>query len=248
MQVSALYVITQAYRDLGVLRQNETPSAFLAQDGLARLNQLIDSWGAMTQTMRFVSRQTFPIVSNQETYTIGPGGDIDIPQAPQSLYGAGLLLNGSAPQPVELVRGMLTDDGYQQISIKDLSNTLFTNLYYRPTYSAGLATIVLWPVPTDNTNSIVLYLRDMLAPFANLDTEFPIPYGYADALEYNLALRLARPNAVATASIPDIVDLASATLTTLKRSNVRITDLPLDPAWTHSRRGGYNINSGEGYN
>lgn len=102
--VSALTLITAAMQDIGVLAQGEVPDAALGQDGLRRLNAMVDGWTNQTLTIPFVTRQVFPLVAGKGgpawPYTMGTGGDFDVPR-PTSLTGAGLILApGWTPQTV----------------------------------------------------------------------------------------------------------------------------------------------------
>lgn len=326
MSLPASTILNAAYTDIGVLGQGETLSAYLAQDGLRRLNAMINTWRTQELTVLCINRTIFPLVANKQTYTIGLGGDFNVPR-PLSVQGAGLWLNGLAAavaatsitrvgtvatvtqtthgfavgnevfiagatqiaynglqtvetvptantftytlddatavtpatgtittqhegsQPVEIPRALLTDDAYQAIQIKTLPNSLFTGVYYNATANP-FATIVLWPVPTTNQNQLVLYLQDVFGGFADLTTtyDFPDTPGYQEALEYNLAIRLARPSGIPLERVPEIAQLAAQSLGLIKRQNYKLADMPLDPAitLTGARRSGYNINTGTG--
>jgi hypothetical protein len=249
MPTTALQIATLAFRDIGVLSQGQSISTFQSQDALVRLNTFVDSLGTQPQSMPFVARLTFALISGKGTeanpYTIGPGGDFDTPR-PLRLNGAGLILNSlpEGPNTVEIPRGVFTDDGYEATQLKALQNSLPTCVYYRPTFAAGLGTIILWPVPNTAQNALALYIQQPIAQFADLSTAYYFPYGYAEMFEYNLAMRLARAYGVPLAQIPDITDAARQSLMEIKRANLKLTDLPQDPAMTGSRRGGYNINTG----
>jgi hypothetical protein len=325
VSVTATTLITAAYTDIGVLGQGETLSAYLAQDGLRRLNAMIASWRAHQLTVLAIERMIFPLVANKQTYTIGLGGDFNVPR-PTRIDAAGLWLQGlgaavsvtsitasgstatvtqtahghtvgaevfvdgaaqigynglqiveSIPtantwtytlqetvtspatgtivaypegnQPVEIPRGLYTVQSYQATQIKTLPNSLFTGVYYIPG-SAPFGTIVLWPVPNTAQNQLVLYLPQVFGGFADLTTAYGYPDtpGYQEALEYNLAVRLAAPSAIPLAQIPTVIQLARESFGTIKRQNYQITDLPTDPALvlTGDRRSGYNINTGTG--
>ncbi len=92
MSLTALATINAAFEDVGVKAQGETLSAADAQDGLRRLNNLVRSWSIQSLTIPYVNREVFPLVANQNTYTIGTGGDLDT-ERPVDVMGAGLLLN-----------------------------------------------------------------------------------------------------------------------------------------------------------
>lgn len=138
----------------------------------------------------------------------------------------------------------MTADAWEAVQVKDLTSTLFTNVYYRPTYTAGLGTIILWPIPDNNDNSVVLYRRQQVAQFADFTTAYDFPPGYPDAFDWNLAVRLASPSQGNLP--PDVGDMAKQTLAIIKRSNATIMDMPQDPAITLQQRTGYNIQTGTG--
>ena len=320
MSTTALAIANASAQDLNIVSQGETLSAAVAQDLLRRLNNMVSGWRTHFSTVLAIERQVFALTANKQTYTIGLGGDFNVPR-PVTINGAGLWLtalasaqtvtitrsgfvatvtladhgltvgqetliaganeiayNGmqtvqSAPTtgtftftvegapatpatgtitssavsgtPVEIPRPILTDDGYQAIRIKNLANTLFTTVYYNPTYPFG--TIFLWPLPNTATNQLVLYLQNVFSGFADLTTAYDWPDlpGYSEALQYQLDLRLATPYA---RTVPDdIRELARETFGLIKRANNKLSDLPNDAtlALGQDPRGGYNINTGQ---
>lgn len=97
---TALSLINGAMDVIGTKAVNETLQAADAQDGLRRLNQVVASWRTQFGTILAVQRTIFPLVANQQTYTIGLGGDFDVPR-PVTIPAAGLWLNGlSSPATV----------------------------------------------------------------------------------------------------------------------------------------------------
>ena len=187
---------------------------------------------------------TFPItVTGATTFTYLVDGAVTTPAT--GTITAALESDGSSV--VEVPRSVITDDAWQFIQIKQLTAAQFTDVYYNPTFSADLGTINLWPIPNTSINSLVVYRRQPLTSFQNLTTTYYVPDGCPEALEYNLARRLLKPYGVVDAStVEDIVDLARTTLATFKRGSAKLTDLPIDPAFTRDRRGGYNILTGTG--
>jgi hypothetical protein len=95
MSTTARAIITAAFDDIGVLAAGEPMPPELAQDGLERLNRLVSGLQTQPGTSNAVIRYLFPITSNQQTYTIGLGGDFDVPRPEvNDVQGAGLLLQG----------------------------------------------------------------------------------------------------------------------------------------------------------
>lgn len=233
--------------DIGVLSEGETMSAALAADGFRRLNNMMGSWMRQSLTMRYIAREEFATVNGQggpsAPYTIGTGGNFntDRPASQSSIVGAGLLLGNSSPV-VEIPRAVLTNDAYEAIQVKTLTSTLWTDVYYRPTFPLG--SIFLWPVPNTSANSLVLYTQKMLSTFATLTTSYDLAPGTEEAIEYNLAVRLSTPYG---RELPNaIAALAVQSLSILKRANTPMTDMPVDPALTHNNKYSYNIVSGSG--
>lgn len=152
------------------------------------------------------------------------------------------LFQSNATGVTEIPCPILTDDMWQAIQIKTLTSPLFTDVYYNATFAGGLGTIQLWPIPTTGDNALVLYRPMQLSSFPNLAQQVWLPDGAEEAIEYNLAFRLCAPNGVSVP--PDVEQLRRTTLGTYKRANIKLNDMPLDPAWTQERRGGYNIITG----
>ncbi len=242
MAITARQIITGALDLIGAKAVGEPIPAADAQDALRRMNNMMSGWNLLPLMSPLVAREVFALTANQSTYTIGPGGDFDTAR-PTALEGAGLLLNSSSP-PIEIPRALMTDDAYEALQVKALTSALFTDVYFNATWADEWATVFLWPTPTTADNSLVLYRRSHVAGFADLSTGYLLPPGYADAIEYNLAIRLAVPY---TRPVdPELKEQAGTFLGMVKRQNVKLTDLATDPALTHDSRYGYNIQTGTG--
>lgn len=251
--VTGLQVITDAFLEIGYLQQGETPGATDQADGLRRLNYLVGRWGIEGLSVPVRGRLVFPLRldkgSSTNPYTIGVGGDLNTARPPKQsdLTGAGLLFPqaSSTSGPLEIDRGILTDQGYEAERLKDLRNSLFTHVYYRPEFAGDLGSIFLWPVPTDLTNSLVLYLQQALGTFADTTTSYSVPSGTEEALVFNLALRFCRP--YGRPVTPDLKQDAAESFNRVQMSNMGMSDLGNELAALNSGagRGGYNIQTGE---
>ncbi len=239
-------LVTDSMLLIGAIASGETPSGAELTDGLRRLNELIDNWSLQALTALVNERHVLTLTASTGTYTLGPtstsGASWIVGARPDVLTNAGLLLNSSNPLPIEIARSILTDDEYANITIKDLSTTLFTSVYYNPTSPDG--TVVLWPIPSVNTNDLVLYYDSILAQFADLTTQYRLPAGYAKALRYNLAVELAPE--FGRQVDPVVLMTASASLRQVKAANLKMAELSLDPALSGNRQGAYNVYS-DGY-
>lgn len=245
-QVTANTLITTGLQMLGVLDPEDTMTAAQARIGLRALNLMMGLWSLFSTTSPVTSREVFSLVANQggpnNPYTIGPGGDFDTTR-PQQIIGAGLILGSSSP-PIEIPRAVITNDAWQAIQVKDLSNALFTNVYYNATFTDDLGTINLWPVPNTAANTIVLYRVSQLGRFPSLAGTVNLPEGTEEPVQMNVTVRLG-PYFDTEAS-PSVVKFAQNGLSAMMRNNLPMTDLQQDPAITNSHAGQYNINTGMG--
>lgn len=253
MSDTANNLITNSLLRIGVLQPGEEPEEAQAQFGLRVLNQMMRAWQTQVGTIPVIAREVFSLTANKGSvanpYTIGATGNL-VTTRPTSIAGAGLLLAGTAPR-VEIPRAVLTDDAWQAIQVKDLSNALFTAIYYNPTFTTSeLGTINLWPVPDNALHSLILYRPQQLSTFANLSTSYQLPPGYEEAIELNLAMRccvpFARLDLTVESGPASLPAMARSAFAVICRANVKMTDMPIDASFTHNRRGGYNIDAGTG--
>ena len=241
--------IAPAFQILNVFQAGASIGNAQAQQAFLLLNNMVSGWAQSVTFQTVIAIETFDLVANQgglsDPYTIGDGGDFDTTKPPNqnSITGATLVLRASSPY-VEVPLALLTDDMYQAMQIKELSNSQPTCLYYQANYSDGLGRIYLWPVPNTTTNALRLYWNQPIGPFANLSaTSYTFPDGWDEALIYNLAKRLAGPNGRQMMPSDDLI--ARESLANIQRANAKLCDMRNDMAF-NDVRGGYNINTGTG--
>lgn len=239
---SALDFGTRALQLLGVIDPTETPSAEDGQTAFEVLNDWIDSLGAQRLTIHTVPRSTGTYTASSASITIGSGGTFNIVR-PLWIERAAYVVPGTSPA-VEAPLDVWNDQQYQAQTIKALTSTLPTALYYDYAWTAGLGTLKLWPIPTQNL-TLVLYCPVALTEFADQSTDYTFPPGYRRAITFNLANELA-PWYPAVTPDPRIAKIATESLGIIKRANTRIPLAVLDApllAMTGSRRA-FNYRSG----
>ncbi len=243
--VTALEIVTSAFQNLNVFQQGQSVPSAMGDDGFKRLNRMLGQWALQNLTIPATAGETFPLVAGKggpsKPYSIGPSGDFNTDKPPSADYisSVKLALGGTTPV-VEVQRVLYTRDMYEAIAIKELSNAMFTGLYYVPTANQ-LGRINLWPVPDTTLHSLVLYHDTPLTSFADLVTPYSLPLGYDEALIYNLERRLATPYGRQMPA--DDALLAASGMRLIKRNNVELTDMPND--FGHSRRNGWDIQTGD---
>lgn len=232
--MTAQDVINRAFRLTNAAGgTGEAPTADEASDALTWLNSMIDAWGLHTLTKYFLRRVTHALVSGTASYSIGSGGTINIVR-PTEIRNAGLILDTAAATVVEAPIAVLTDDEYARWPTKTLQTTYVRGIWYDKNWSAGRGLIYVLPIPNVSTTQLVLYAPDAIAEFADLaTTDYTFPPGYEHAIEYNLAVRLAGPFG---RSVPDFVlSEARASLVVLKRANLRLAEVSIDPTFLGGR-------------
>ncbi|HEX2594755.1 MAG TPA: hypothetical protein VHL34_24845 [Rhizomicrobium sp.] len=240
MSTTARSIITDAYLIPAINQVGQTLDSAQAQQGLRSLNQILGQWSLMPLTIPATAREVFPLTAGRggpsDPYTIGPGGDFDTSR-PTSITNVGLY-DTSTSEPFEITRTLYTNDAYASIVQKELTSTYFTGVYFQATFAGGLATIQLWPVPSTDSTSLVLYRPVQLREFTSLDDQYDFPPGALPALTYELAKWMAIRNGVPWSQQLD--QMAGQFLSIYQRSNTVMSDLGLDAALT-SQAGVYNI-------
>jgi hypothetical protein len=188
-------LVYTAYRIAGILPEpGRGYSVSEGIDGLKRLNSFLNAMQAERLMVYAYLRQTYVITPNKKTYSIGSTVVNGVPpdwlaiQRPESITLAGYVFTSDNPS-VECPMQILTYQDYAALSPKDLSSSISYILYYQPDVPNG--TVFLWPVPTDPSVQIALYLWQSIQTVASLTTAMVLPPAYQEFLEYGLAIRLA---------------------------------------------------------
>lgn len=233
--MTVLDLITGAMRSLTVLASGEVPTAEESNDALGIFNLMVDSWNSERLKIFTVPMQEFPINTNQQTYTLGPGGTLNMSFRPARVERYGIVNLNNASQPLELPLERLSLDQWAAIPVKLVSSTLPTKIYDDNAFP--LRNISFWPVPSTSVNLRVYYWSP-LSGASTLQTVLAQPPGYVEALKYNLAVRLAPE--FGTSPPPDVQRLAMETKGKIKSMNTPLMDMQCDPALVRQDKFAYN--------
>jgi len=181
-------ILQAACRKIGVLASGEALEAAQAQDALAVLNDMLAEWNTRQLMVYTIDRQVFSLAIGQQTYTLGAGGNFNVPR-PFKIDMAGVIVPGTAGGlPVEIPIQLLTDEEYRAVSVKTLASGWPVQMYVQG--NMPLNVLWMWPTPLQNCQ-IVLYTWNRTTAFTNLSDEVVFPDGYQKAIVYNLAVELA---------------------------------------------------------
>lgn len=220
MAYTTLNLITDVLLDMGVIADQETPTASQSVGALTKLNDLIESWNLDPQKLYGAIQHILPFVANKATYTIGLGGDLNIDR-PNSICAAYIRnTSAAASQQQDIPVTMLTDQQWADIPVKGMTGTFPYAVWFNMTYPQITAYVT--PIPTGSNYSLVFWDGLDNATLA-LNTVLNLPAGYKRALKYGLFLELAAGYQI---QVPDsIAILAVSSKLSIDRQNLAINTL-----------------------
>lgn len=183
---TALDLITGALRKIGQYSPGETLDAVDANDALDMLNGIVDIWSNEHLAVFNNVETVFSLVPGQRVYTIGAGGDVNVPR-PLRITNAYTRITTGGNQGVDFACQEVSGDKYTAIGLKGQPGPWPKFLYYNTGFP--LAQLYLWPVPS-GTAEFHLWTDQVLSRF-NLTDAINLPQGYYLALQFSLAVILA---------------------------------------------------------
>lgn len=231
MSVTARSTIQGALKLLTVLDPTETMSPDDANDGLVMLNNMVDSWNL--ERLSIFTTGEVVASFNGASATIGPSMTFDTAR-PIRIESAFYRKSG-IDYPLEVIEIA----AYNAIVLKTTAGDYPEVLFYDGGAPTGSVTV--WPVPT--SNSYHLIVMQQLTAFADLDTTYDLPQGYARALMFKLCEEMA--TTYGKDIKPSITKIATSAYRALKRANIDAPRMDLDlPGNSNDDSGRINILSG----
>jgi hypothetical protein len=224
-------IIYGALRLIGQLAEGEVPSADTAQDALAAMNMMIDSWSTERLAVYATQDQTFTWPAGQATRTLGPTGNF-VGLRPVLLDDATYYVD---PQGLSFMPAIINEAEYNAIVLKTVTSTYPQVIYAEATNPN--ATYTVYPVPTQAMVWHFISVLELAQP-ATLGTELVFPPGYLRAFRYNLACELAPEFGVEPS--PQVTRVAMVSKRNLKRIN-NPGDIMAMPSGIMGSPGRYNI-------
>jgi hypothetical protein len=212
---TALVLITDSLKEIGVLAEGDTPSAAMVDDALRALNRLM-ALISNDQSFAYYQNMVSRPLTGETSFTIGPTGDV-VTDRPISIETAFVDRNGIS-YPVRVIDNVLWDG----IIYKGIAGANTAYVYYEATMPNGI--VHVWPLATGCT--LNLRVVNVVASFATSATVLSLPPGYEECLTSNLAVRLA-PQYPAGILSPVTIQYAKSSLKQLQRKNNVIPTMKL---------------------
>lgn len=223
--------INYALKEIGVLGQGESASGDKATEAMYFGNELLDEWQARTGMNFAVTTGLINLINGQDTYTIGPTGDLVTPTRPNRLTGAWIRNNTTTPaNDTPLIP--LTATEYGNIIAKSIGSGIPYAYWYNPEFENGQ--LKIFPVPNAG-KQILVYMPKPLAQ-VTINDLLVLPPAYQKAFRLSLAIAVANSYGI----IPLLATVAGAqrALQAINKNNLEIPRMGFDL----QARGLYNIN------
>jgi hypothetical protein len=238
MATTALDILTLAFKDAGILGVGQSMLPEDYNDALTRMNMMIAQWRVKRWLVWHLVDKSV-LSTGAQSYTVGPGGDIDVSWRPDKIESAYFRVNPgstgtqSVDYPLQILFSM---EDYARITLKKLES--FSQcIFYDSAYPLGR--IYPWPIPQSSIYEVHILLKDVLSEFADLTSSFDFPPEYLAALHYNMVVRLRA--AYRMPEDPGFNGLAADAMQTLRSANAQIPSLVMPDNLV--RPGVYNIYS-----
>lgn len=220
MAYTALNLITDVLLDMGVIADQETPTAAQSVGALTKLNDLIESWNIDPQKLYGATQSILPFIANQATYTIGSGGDLNIAR-PNGIFAAFVRNTSATPsQQQDIPITILNDQQWADIPTKGMLGSYPYAVWFNMTNP--LITAYITPIATDANYSLVIWDNNDNATLS-LNTVLVLPPGYKRALKYGLFIELAPSYQIQVPA--EITTLAATSKMSIDRQNLQINTL-----------------------
>lgn len=228
-------IIKGSLRLIGQLAEGEEPSADTAQDSLAAMNQMIESWNTERLAVYATQTQVFNWPVGVAVRTIGPTGDF-VGQRPVQVGDATYFRD--ATSGLSFGVKLVNQDQYNGIALKTVSSTYPQVLWVNNTFPD--VTLTVYPVPRKLLEWYIVSIEPLSQP-AVLGTDLTFPPGYLRAFRYNLACELAPEFGVEPSG--QVMRIAMTSKRNLKRINnpKDVMSIPYPLIYTNRR---FNVYTG----
>lgn len=213
-------LIRLALKNAGVVGVGQTPSAEDVNDCCQMLNAMIRQWQRRRYIIYHLVEQSMQATGAQ-SYSVGPGGDFSMSSRPAAInYAFARQTIDSNPNQIDYPLVLLpARETYAQVAMKQLQ--AFPQWAW---YDADfpLAQLFVYPVITSQFAIFIGY-AEILQTVTSLTDTINLPPEYAEALLYNLAIRISAN--YASPLNPAVPALAKAALETIRSVNAQIPQM-----------------------
>lgn len=225
-------IITDAYRILGCLAEGESLTAYRRAYAQRQKNIMIKYWTTIGYHLWTIYQNQLPLVAGQPNYSLGSGGNLNMPR-PLKILSATLLDSNGNETPLTQISRKEYFDLPTKASVGQA-----VNYYYDPGFTGSARTpkgiLYVWPVAqAGTTDSINFTYSQYIQDYDAVTDDTPLPVEWVQAIEWQLAYRLGPSENVNPNDLAMIKTIADEFLNTVN-------------AWDNDSTTG--IQFGSGYN
>ena len=176
-------IIKLSLKDIGVLGEAESASAYLVADGLTTLNQMLAEW-QLTGVNLYAQKELTHAMNGAVSYTIGPSAADITATPPERIRGAYLRVDTTTDYPIGILD---TYEEYAAIIQKTLPGSYPDYLYYNAT--TPKSTVYLYPQPTSGV--LHLICDEEFTAYTASSDDLALPSSYEMAIRLSLGELLA---------------------------------------------------------
>lgn len=186
MATTANDLIAGALRLISSVTPGEAIQGDEASNALIVLNTMLSSWSAENFLIPFRTIESFNLIVNQQSYTIGQNGSPDFNTVrPDEITNMWIHDTISG---VDYGMGLYTKDQYEAIPLKTIA-TIPRWLYYDTQYPNGI--IYIFPTSALSTYQLNIESRKPIMQFSTLSTAMILPGEYIKTIKFLLADEIA---------------------------------------------------------
>lgn len=213
--------MTSALKEIRVIDRVEVPNAEMMADGLEAASDMLDSWATEKLTISGMTISTYSLVTAQQNYTIGSGGNFN-QTYPQRIEYWSVIPDDAATLPLERAMGRpYTVEQWQLIPQKSQTGEWPTAMYFDHSFASGLGLLSFYPIPNNSHVDIKLYQYIPAITSLAQATVYVLARGATLAIKLQLALRLAVGYGTGATVSEELKQQATDALAVFKRSNYR---------------------------
>lgn len=237
MTTTVQNIVDRAGRLLSVLNSGESLTTTESSDALIALNAMLDSWRNDRLMCYSMQDESFSLVANQRTYTVGPSGTALATTRPVHIEEAYYLDANNVTTGLDI----LDEEQYAGIISKLQTGTYPQRVWFQPTMPN--LTVYVHPVPAASVGAIHFLDYVPVLAFSAVSDTVTLPPGWEEALASNLALVISPEYQIQPSQL--VMAMAQSSKAAIKRVNGRPIRLTTELARLTDRRNVFNIYNGQ---
>lgn len=192
-------MILSALRLLRVLQEDQTLSAYDIYSGNEAVNILLKNWQVRGFILALYQQIAVPMVTDQQSYTIGPVDADVIIERPIQVIDGSFVRSGTTDTDLRII----SRQEYEQVTSKSTSGSI-AGIYYKPAIdiapdlplyptspSIGYGTLYVYLPSINDTQTVYINTRRAVQDMISGGDEFDLPQEWFLPLRWGLAAQLA---------------------------------------------------------